>query len=67
LVVDITEVGIKTEMNPRTGNTKMVPALRFGNWEEAKRYFRAKEANEETIESTRVMLNKSSVAVMTVV
>ena len=67
LAVDITEFGTKMEINPRTGNAKMVPALRFRTWKETEQYFRAKEASEDCIESTRVMLNKSSVAVMTIV
>lgn len=67
LVVDISEFGIATEINPRTGNTKTVPALRFINWKEAGQYFRAKEADEDTIEKTRAMLYKVGVAVMTVV
>jgi hypothetical protein len=44
-----------------------MPACRFRNWEETEQYFRAKEASEDCIESTRVMLNNSSLAVMTVV
>ena len=67
LVVDITEIGTTIEIEPRTGNTKFVPALRFVNWKEAEQFFRAKEASEDCIESTRAMVNKSGVAVMTVV
>ena len=67
LVVDITEIGATIEIKPRTENTKFVPALRFVNWKEAEQFFRAKEASEDCIESTRAMLNKSGVAVMTLV
>lgn len=67
LVVDITEIETAIEIKPRTGNTKLVPALRFVNWRETEQFFRAKEASQDCIESTRVMLNKSGVAVMTVV
>jgi hypothetical protein len=66
LVVDISEFGIAIEINPRTGNTKMVPALRFMNWKEAEQYFREKEADAETIERTHTQLYKSSTAVMTI-
>ena len=58
LIVDISQFGINIEINPRTGNSQMVPALRFINW---------KEADDDTIESTRVALAKTGVAVMTVV
>ena len=67
LVVDISEYGMEIEINPRTGNTKMVPSLRFTNWKEAERYLRAKGADDETIESTYARFHKASVAVMTIV
>jgi len=56
LVVDISQSGIPIQINSRTGNTTMVPALRFLNWKEAERFFRAKEADEDTIEKTHAML-----------
>jgi hypothetical protein len=67
LVVDISRFGTTVEINPRTGNTKMVPALRFISWKEAEQFFRAKEADEDTIQKTQTMLRKTGVAVMTVV
>ena len=67
LIVDISQFGINIEINPRTGNSQMVPALRFINWKEAEQFFRAKEADDDTIENTRVALAKTGVAVMTVV
>ena len=45
----------------------MVSALRFSNWKEAEQFFRAKEADDDTIEDTRAALAKTGVAVMTVV
>jgi hypothetical protein len=67
LVVDISQFGMEHEVNPRTGNTEMVPGLRFLSWQEAEQYFRANEADRPAIESARAMLHKSGVAVMTVV
>ena len=67
LVVDITQFGIEIEINTRTGNTKMVPALRFPVWKEAEQYFRANGADSETLEETRTHLSKASVAVMTII
>jgi hypothetical protein len=67
LIVDISQFKMNIEINPRTGNSEMVPALRFINWKEAEQFFRAKEATAKTIEETRVMLAKTGVAVMTVV
>jgi len=67
LVVDISGFGMAIEVKPRTANTKMVPALRFINWKEAEQYFRAKEADDETIEQSQAQLSKNSTAVMTIV
>ena len=67
LIVDISQFGMNIEINPRTGNSQMVPALRFINWKEAEQFFRAKEVADEAIEDTRVTLAKTGVAVMTVV
>jgi hypothetical protein len=67
LIVDISQFGMNVEINPRTGNSQMVPALRFINWKEAEQFFRAKEAADDAIEDTRVALAKTGVAVMTVV
>ena len=67
LVVDISQFGVAIEIDQRAGNTKMVPAFRFINWEEAEQYFRAKGADAETIERTHAQLSKNSTAVMTVV
>jgi len=67
LVVDITQFGTAIKINSRTGNTEMAPALRFVNWKEAEQYFRAKEADEDTIDTTRAMPHKTGLTVMTVV
>jgi len=67
LVVDVTQCGLAIEENPRTKNTKMVPALRFINWKEAEQYFRAKGASGATITATHNALDKNSVAAMTIV
>jgi hypothetical protein len=65
LVVDITQFGIET--GGRTGNPKMVPALRFSVWKEAEQYFRANGADSETLEEAHTCLSKASVAVMTII
>ncbi|MGA3053998.1 MAG: hypothetical protein ABSD63_07305 [Candidatus Korobacteraceae bacterium] len=67
LVVDITDVGTAIEINPRTENKKMVPALRFVTWKETEQYFRGKGADDKTIETAHAQLHKTSTAVMTIV
>jgi hypothetical protein len=67
LVVDISEIGLASEINPRTGRAEMVPALRFVSWEDAERYFRSKGGDAETIAGSSKGLVKTGVAVMTIV
>jgi hypothetical protein len=68
LVVDISQFGVEIESsNVRTGNTKMVPALRFPVWKEAEQYLRVNGVDSETLEKTRGQLSKASVAVVTIV
>ena len=63
LVVDVTEMKIETPI----GQTKMVPALKFSNWEEAERHFRAHTADDHTLGEARAMLTKVGIAVITIV
>jgi hypothetical protein len=68
LVVDISQFGVEIESsNVRTGNTKMVPALRFPVWKEAEQYLRVNGVDSETLEKTHAQLSKASVAVVTIV
>ena len=68
LIVDISQFGVEIESSAaRTGNTKMVPALRFPVWKEAEQYLRTNGADPETIEKTHTQLSKASVAVVTIV
>jgi hypothetical protein len=66
LIVDISEIG-PLRINPRAGNTQMVPALRFVAWREASQYLTAKGANAEALEQTSAQLQKTGQAVLTVV
>ncbi len=54
VVVDISEFGMAIEINPRTGNTKMVPALRFADWKEAESTFEQRKSNYGTAVMTIV-------------
>lgn len=67
LVFDITEFGTVIEINPRTGNMKMVPALWFPVWKQAGQYLRAKGADSEVLDGTHAQLKKTGFAVLTVV
>jgi len=68
LVVDISQFGVEIEAsNVRTGNAKIVPAVRFPVWKEAEQYFRANGADAETIENAQTQLDQEGIVVMTIV
>ena len=54
LIVDISEIG-PLRINPRTGNTQMVPLLQFAAWKEAEQYLRAKGADAEALGQIKKM------------
>lgn len=64
LIVDISQFRIE---NPEPGNFSQVPAVRLSSWKQAKQFFQAKDADEDTLQQTLAVLNKSGVAVMTIV
>jgi hypothetical protein len=62
LVVDITTIGLPTEICPEEGEEQMVPSLRFRDWGHVERH-----ADPELIKRSAAFLEKASVAVMTMV
>jgi hypothetical protein len=66
-VVDVSGFGTALEINSETWNTNMVPAVRFVSWKEAEQYFRANEADAESIDRARDDLSRHGTAVLTIV
>ena len=67
LVVDLTDIGLPTEIYPPDGKRQMVPTLRFQSWKDARENLMASGADVETIEDTSARMRASSVAVLTIV
>ena len=67
LLVDITEVGIPTEILPPEGKTQSVPSVRFQSWHAAEEYLLRRGASQEVLGTLRDGLKKAGVAVLTVV
>jgi len=67
VVVDITDIGLPTEIYPRRGQQRMVPALRFQSWRDAAQYLLALGANNEMLHLASAHLRETSVAVLTIV
>jgi len=62
VVVDITELGLPTEIYPPTGKRQTVPSLRFQSWGDAEQYLVGLGARAQEIAG----LKKTSVAVLTI-
>ena len=67
IVVDITDCGLPTDVFPPTGERRLVPSVRFQNWEDAKQYLGMLGADKELLEEAAIRLKQTSVAVLTIV
>jgi hypothetical protein len=67
LLVDITEIGLPTEILPPEGKTQSVPSLRFTSWHDAERHLLARGASQEDLSKLRDRFKLAGVAVLTVV
>jgi len=65
LAVDITGCP-HVKPDPRGSQLQTVPIVRFLSWIEAKRYFIALGADDETVDRASSLLGKTSVAVLTI-
>jgi hypothetical protein len=64
--VDITKIGLLTEIYPKVGKEQMVPSLRFQSWRDVEEYLLALGAEAEKLERTAAQLKKTSVDVLTI-
>jgi hypothetical protein len=67
LVVDITDVGLPTEIYPPEGKRQMVPTLRFQSWTDARAYLLASGADDGPVDDTATRMRESGLAVLTIV
>jgi len=67
VVVDISEIGLPREIYPQDGQRQRVSTIRFRNWTDAERYLQRLGADAEALERICAQLEKTSVAVLTIV
>ena len=67
VVVDITKIGLPTEIYPPEGKPQPASALRFQSWKDAEKYLLGLGATRDMIDQTSSQLQKTSVAVLTIV
>ncbi len=67
VVVDITEIGLPTEIYPPDGKRQMVPTVRFQSWTDVEHYFLSLGADAETLEKISAQFNKAGFGVLTIV
>jgi hypothetical protein len=62
LLVDITEVGLPTEIYPPEGKRQSLPSLRFQSWRDAEQYLMGLGAKRASLKAA----GKMDVAVLTI-
>jgi hypothetical protein len=67
LVVDITGIGLPSDIVPPNGESQSVPSLRFRSWHDAEQHLLGLGAGQESLNTTEDGLRKIGVAVLTIV
>jgi hypothetical protein len=66
LLVDITSIGLPTEIYPPEGKAQDLLSLRFQTWQEAERFLLRLGAAELPLEKANSWLKKMGLAVLTI-
>ena len=66
LLVDITEIGLPTEVYPPEGKSQAVPSLRFQTWRAAEQHLLRLGASQRSLSATVESLEKAGVAILTI-
>jgi hypothetical protein len=67
LLVNITEIGLSTEILPREGQAQSVPSLRFRSWRDVEHYLLGLGASQEALDAAKEGLQKVGVVVLTII
>jgi hypothetical protein len=67
LAVDITDIGLPTEIYPPEGKRQMVTTLRFQTWNDAREHLLALGADEKSMEGVSTRIREAGIAVLTIV
>ena len=67
LLVDITAVGLPTEILPHEGTPQSLSSLRFRAWLDAEEHLVQLGAKNESLQAVKDQLRDTSVAVLTIV
>ena len=67
LAVDITEIGLPTEIHPPEGKQQSVPTLRFKSWNDARNYLSGIGADEEALAGVTRQMRGAGLAALTIV
>lgn len=67
LAVDVIEIGLPAGIYPPEGELKMVPTLRFHNWNFAENYFLKKGAPLDELRKLFILVAKGALTVLTIV
>jgi hypothetical protein len=67
LLVDISEIGLPAELLPSEGRSQSVPSLRFQSWRAAEHHLQGQGADKQALIGVRNELERSGLAVLTIV
>jgi hypothetical protein len=67
LIVDITDIGLPTEIYPPEGKRQMVTTFRFQTWNDAREHLLASGADNELMEGVSTRMREAGIAVLTIV
>lgn len=67
LAVDVTEVGVPTEIYPNEGKQQTVPCIRFQAWRDAEQYFLHLGADPGMLQGVSNRLKSTGVAALTII
>jgi hypothetical protein len=66
IVVDLTEIGLPTEIYPPGGKKQMAATLRFQSWKDVENYLLGRDANEEALGRASAQFNNRGFGVLTI-
>lgn len=67
LLVDITPVGLPSEIFPREGKLQTLQSLRFQGWSAAEKHLRKQGAGDRELQALKESLAKSGAGVLTII
>jgi hypothetical protein len=66
LCIDLTEIGLPSEIYAPQGKSQTVPSVRFQSWKYAETYLLDKGASEDALARTKAQIEETQLGVLTI-